>query len=259
MLHRATKASSSIDNFLLLALPREEFKFIQPHLEPVSFPPGHVYAGYSDSLTHCYFPNNGMISLLTVTGDGHACEVGYIGREGMVGISIILGRNELPYQALVQAKTDGFRAPTEVVAKLFKRNGIFHDVSLRFMSLLFAQFAQTSACNRFHSIESRLCRWFAVMCERSGDRHLVLTQEFLAYMLGVQRTSIATSAHSMQKKKLIRYSRGKIEVIDLEKLKASACECLPVINGQYARFLREEKNLHMSATRQTPGKIKGKI
>lgn len=212
---------------------------------------GTVFADYCDPIRHCYFPNNGMISLLSVLEDGSTCEVGYIGFEGVVGMSGIFGKNEMPYQALVQARSDGLLLPIDVVADLFSKSAIFHDLCLRFMSVVIRQFTQTSACNRFHTAQARLCRWFSIMCERSQDNHLSLTQEFLAYMLGVQRTSIGTIAHSLQETGLIKYSRGRIEVMDLDGLKSEACECFELIKSELQEFLSGNNPPHMSRTRQT--------
>ncbi len=240
-----------MDNFLLSVLPPDEFQFIKPHLEPVTLPRGEIYAELDDPIRHCYFPNNGMMSLLSVTQSGDTCEVGYIGFEGVVGLPVIFGRNEMPYQVLVQARSEGVRVPIAAVTELFQRNREFHDHALRFASVLLRQFAQTSACNRFHGIQARLCRWFSIMCERSGDRHLALTQEFLAYMLGVQRTSISEIASTMQREGIIKYRRGKIEVVDYERLKSRACECLQLIKVELEDFLTEKKSSPKSSTRQT--------
>jgi hypothetical protein len=111
MLHGVTRPSFTAGNFLLSVLPRDELKFIQPHLESISLPAGHVYAEFCDPLHQCFFPNNGVITLLSVTYSGHACEVGYIGFEGMVGLPVIFGKNEMPYLTLVPAKSEGFLAP----------------------------------------------------------------------------------------------------------------------------------------------------
>ncbi len=251
MLYDASKPRPPISNHLLSALPPEDFLSIARHMEPITMSIGTVFADYLDPIEHCYFPNNGMISLLSVLEDGSTCEVGYVGFEGVVGMSGLFGKNEMPYQALVQARSEGFRVPIDTVAELFRKSPVFHDISLRFTDVVLRQFAQTSACNRFHTAESRLCRWFSVMCERSGNCHLSLTQEFLAYMLGVQRTSIGTIAHSLQEDGLIKYSRGRIEVIDLEGLKSQACECFELIKHELKEFLTGNKPPHMSTTRQT--------
>lgn len=251
MLYDINDKRFPLRNYLLGALPPDEFNFLRPQLEPVCYPVGTIYADFCDPLEHCFFPNRGMISLLSVTEAGQACEVGYIGFEGLVGMAVVIGKNEMPYQALVQAATDGYKVPVDAVIELFNRGTAFHDLSLRFAYVLLRQFAQTSACNRFHGIQARLCRWLAIMCERSECNNLRLTQEFLAYMLGVQRTSIATIAHGLQDEGIISYSRGKIDILDLERLRASACECLSIIDDELAGFLANKKIIDVSAIRQT--------
>jgi CRP-like cAMP-binding protein len=240
-----------VHNRLLLVLPAEEFGILEPHLELMSLARGMLLAQAGDPLSRCYFPNNGMISLLSVTEQGHAVEVGYVGHEGMVGLPVILGQNEMPCQALVQAPTDVLSVDARHVRKLFEKRGVFHDIALRYTSVIIKQIAQTCVCNHFHTIEARLCRWLTVMCERSNNNHLVLTQEFLAHMLGVQRTSIGLIAHSLLKKGIIRYSRGKVEILDAQRLKASACECYFIVQDEYEKFLSENKFPVMSDSRQT--------
>jgi CRP-like cAMP-binding protein len=241
----------SVQNRLLSVLPEEEFDFLSPHLEVMSFPRGTSINQAGDDLTRCYFPNDGMISLLSVTEQGHAVEVGFIGSEGMLGLPIILGQNEMPYQALVQVKSDCLSVEPKYVRELFDRGGVFHDVALRFLYVMIRQVGQTCVCNHFHTIEARLCRWLTVMCERSDNNHLVLTQEFLAHMLGVQRTSIGLIANSLQHNGVIRYSRGKVEILRPDELKNLACECYSVVNDEYQKFLTDKNFQVMSGTRQT--------
>lgn len=250
-MHDASDSRHPIDNRLLSVLPPDEFEQIRPHLEPVAFEPGKMLARAGDQVRTCFFPNTGMVSLLCVTEQGRSVEAGFTGVEGMIGMPVILGKNEMPYDALVQAPTEGFTADAGEVLSLFQRNGVFHDVVLRFAYVILKQMAQTCVCNLFHTIEARLCRWLTVMCERSGDRHIRVTQEFLAHMLGVQRTSIGLIANSMQKTGIIRYARGRLEITDLERLRASACDCYRVVRDESANFLAENAGYPMSDIRQT--------
>lgn len=220
-------------NRLLAALPDEEVAFLRPRLEYASYNLGTILAQPGDRLKKCYFPLKGMISLLSMTEQGSAIEIAYTGREGMVGTPAILGKDEMPYQALVQAPTDCLVIEAAAVVELFRRGGKFHDLLLRYIYAVIRQISQTCVCNHYHTIEARLCRWLTVMAERSDDRHLKLTQEFLAHMLGVQRTSIGLIANSMQRAGIIRYSRGKIEITDFDRLKASACECFYIVENEF--------------------------
>lgn len=250
-MHDAPTASLPIANRILAVLPLEEFALLQPHLELVSFPNGHLVALAGDSLKKCFFPNRGMISLLAETQHGYAVEAAYTGCEGMVGIPVVLGKNVMPYQALVQAPSEGYIVDTGRVLQLFARGGVFHDIVLRYAYVEMRQIAQTAVCNHFHDIRSRLCRWLTVMCERSGDKYLKLTQEFLAHILGVQRTSIGPIAALLQHDGIIRYRRGKVEIVDFDRLQSAACECYRIIKKEYAEFPEAAKPLAMSGRRQT--------
>ncbi|HQU94035.1 MAG TPA: Crp/Fnr family transcriptional regulator [Pyrinomonadaceae bacterium] len=251
LMHDAPAPPQPTTNRLLSILLPDEREFIEPHLELVSFPVGHFVALAGDALKRCFFPNNGMISLLAETQNGGAVEVGFTGFEGMVGTPLVLGKNSMPYQALVQAPSDGYVVDTGRVLQLFAKRGIFHDAVLRYNYVEIRQLTQTAVCNHFHSIQSRMCRWLAVMCERSGHKQIRLTQEFLAHFLGVQRTSIGAIASSLQREGIIDYSRGKIEVLDLERLHLNSCECFHLICQEFAELLAVKKDPDMSGTRQT--------
>lgn len=244
--------TSPVENRILAALPPEEFQALLPHLEEASIPIGTILANYRDPLARVFFPNRGMISLLSVNESGYACEVGYVGFEGMLCISPLIGKNELPYQALVQANLSGFFLPVQVAQELFAESGAFHNALLRFYYVVLKQVSQTCACNHFHPIRSRMCRWFSVMCERSGNKNLSLTQEFLAHMLGVQRTTIGQIAASLQAEGIISYRRGRVEIIDFERLQQSACECYWIVKDELASYLQSKDVEPMSASRQTP-------
>lgn len=220
-------------NRLLDALPHEELAVLSPHLERVQLKIGTVLANPGDTIGRCYFPVKGMISLLSVTERGDTIEVAYVGREGMVGLAWVLHGHEALYQMLVQAESECLVVDGDIVRQLFENGPRFRSLVLRYVYSLLKQMSQTCLCNHFHTIEARMCRWLTVMCERSGNRRLLLTQEFLSYMLGVQRTSIGLIASAMQTKGIIRYSRGKLEVIDLERLRECACECYRIVNAEY--------------------------
>jgi CRP-like cAMP-binding protein len=250
-MHDASDSRHPINNRLLSILPPAEFAMIKPHLEAAQFEPTTMLARAGDIVHTCFFPNSGMVSLLCVTEQGRSVEAGFIGFEGMVGLPVILGNMEMPYDALVQAPTTGFAANAQIILELFNHGGVFRDSVLRFAYVVLKQMSQTCVCNHFHTIEARLCRWLTVMCERSGDRQVRVTQEFLAHMLGVQRTSIGLVANALQRSGSIRYSRGRVEIIDLENLRASACDCYHIVRHEYERFLNDDKFKPMSDIRQT--------
>lgn len=249
----AMPPQSQIANRLLSVLPPDEFAFLEPHLELVSFPNGHFVALAGDALKKFYFPNSGMISLLAETHHGAAVEVGFTGVEGMVGTPVLLGKNAMPYQALVQSPSEGYVADAARVLQLFAMHGVFHDAALRYAYVLIRQITQSAVCNHFHTIHARLCRWLTVMCERSGRTDLRLTHEFLAHMLGVQRTSVGMIAIELQRAGVINYRRGHIEIKNFERLKSAACECHRVMQEEYAELPRppKRKAQTVSGARQT--------
>jgi CRP-like cAMP-binding protein len=250
-MHDAANGRHPIHNRLLSVLPPAEFGQIRPYLTETSFSAGTMLARAGDAVRTCFFPNTGMVSLLCVTEQGRSVEAGFAGFEGMIGIPVILGNNEMPYDALVQAPTMGFTVDARHVLDLFQQNGVFHDAVLRFAYVIIKQMSQTCICNHYHTIEARLCRWLAVMCERSENRQLRVTQEFLAHMLGVQRTSIGPIANSLQASGALRYARGRVEILDLDRLRAMACDCYRIVREEYAKFLIDEKFIAMSDNRQT--------
>ena len=227
-----------LENRLLSILPAYEFDFLKPHLETVSFAPGELIFQAGDKIRYVYFPLNGMVSLLSVTEQGNTVEVGFTGSEGMVGVPVILMQDEMPYQAMVQVSAKCSRIEAKYVTELFKQGGVFQKASLQYVYLILKQVSQTCICNHFHTIEARLCRWLSVMAERSEESHLSLTQEFLAQMLGVQRTSVGMIANNLQARGVIKYSRGKIEIKDLNALKGSVCECYHLVKSDYDSFLK---------------------
>lgn len=239
-MHDTVNFRLSVQNKILSALPDREMDFLAPHLERITLAPGNVIFQAGDSISSVYFPNSGMVSLLSVTEQGQTVEVGFTGYEGLIGTPFLLGQNEMPYQALTQSEAECLRVDAQTALKLFKQCGMFHDVVLRYTALILKQLSQTCICNNFHKIEARLCRWLTVMCERSGNKRLLLTQEFLAHMLGVQRTSIGLIANSLQEKQIIRYRRGKVEIIDFDNLKNSACECYAIIKDEQRKFVEDK-------------------
>jgi len=250
-MHDFPHSRMAIENTILASLPPVEFEFLVARVEPATLKNGTVVAHAGDTIRRCYFPSNGMVSLLSVTENGKAIEVGYTGFEGMIGLPVVLGKNEMPYQALVQAGSDGFFVDSQAVLELFNRNGVFHDSLLRYAFVVLRQISQTAVCNHFHTIEARLCRWMTIMSERSGNSHLALTQEFVAHMLGVQRTSVGMIATSMQADGLIRYSRGRVEILDRERLRNSACECYFAIANELKEYVADKRHTQMSNARQT--------
>ncbi|HEV2705930.1 MAG TPA: Crp/Fnr family transcriptional regulator [Pyrinomonadaceae bacterium] len=224
-------------NHLLSALPREESARLSRHLELVRLVPGKILYNAGDVVRHAYFPRAGMVCLLSATESGRTIEVAMIGDEGMVGVPIILRSVSAPYHVMVQLAGDALRIRGGTLREEFDRGGRLQDLLLRYMHTLLVQIAQSAACNGFHTVEERLCRWLLVCRDRVQSDTIPLTQEFLAHMLGVPRTTVTMVARAVQKKGLIGYSRGKVTILDRRRLEAASCECYKLVHKGAAEFL----------------------
>jgi CRP-like cAMP-binding protein len=228
---------TTFNNRLLAALPRKEYERLSPHLELVRLTPGKILYSAGDVVRHAYFPKGGMVSLLSTTESGRTIEVGMIGNEGMTGIPIILRSRVAAYQVIVQLAGNALRIKGEALRAEFDRGGRLQDLLLRYAHALLMQVAQSAACNRFHTVEERLCRWLLVSHDRVQTDTIHLTQEFLSYMLGVPRTSVTQFAVALQKEGVIKYTRGRINILDRTRLEANSCECYRLVREGLREFL----------------------
>ena len=231
------ESNNAFENRLLAALPREEYERLSLHLEPVKLPPGKIVYNAGEFMGHAYFPRGGMFSLLAITERGRTIEVGMIGNEGVAGLPLILGGDAIQYQVMVQIFVRAFRLRRDVLREAFHRGGHLQALLLRYANTLINQIAQSAACNRFHTVEQRLCRWLLVSRDRVQGDVIPLTQEFLSHMLGVPRSSVTTVAGTLQSRRLIRYSRGKIYLLDRAGLERSSCECYRLVSEGFKNFL----------------------
>jgi len=229
--------STASGNGLLSALPSAEYERLSPHLELVRLTPGKILCNVGDIVRHAYFPKDGMVSLISMTEDGRTIEVAMIGNEGMTGIPIILRSNVAPYQVMVQLAGNALRIRAGALREEFNQAGKLQDLLLRYTHSLLIQVAQSTACNRFHTVEERLCRWLLVSHDHVQTDTIQLTQEFLSYMLGVPRTSVTMIAVALQKEGLIRYNRGRIMILNRRSLESAACECYRRVREGSSNFL----------------------
>jgi len=222
-------------NHILKALPEEDYERLLPDLEPVELALGQVLYRAEEPIRHVYFPNNSMVSVVANTLEGQCAEVGVIGREGMIGIDVLLGSDSTLNENIVQHANGALRINTTAIKTEFKRGGVLHDSLLRFTRLLMIQISQTALCNRLHTVDERLARWLLLCRDRSGTDELQLTQEFLAIMLGTNRATVTISAIAIQSAGYIKYSRGHITVTDGEGLEDFACNCYQTVKQEYDR------------------------
>ena len=233
---RSSKAATQ--NRLLAALPTEVLDRLIPNLEPVSLPLGKVIYESGIELKHVYFPTSGcIVSMLYVMEDGSSAEIAVVGDEGVVGIALFMGGDSTPSRALVQSAGDGWRLEAKAVQNEFSRHGSLRVLLLRYTQALITQMSQTAVCNRHHSVEQQLCRWLLLSRDRLPTNQLTMTQELIANMLGVRREGVTAAAGKLQAAGLIRYSRGRITIVDRPGLEALVCECYAVVKKEYERLL----------------------
>ena len=223
-------------NHLLAALPDAEWERWQPLLEAVDLPLGQVVYESGGTLSHVYFPTTAIVSLLYVMENGASAEIAVVGNEGIVGISLFMGGESTPSRAVVQSAGRGYRMKAEVIKDEFKRTPVLH-LLLRYTQALITQMAQTAVCNRHHSLDQQLCRWLLLSLDRLQGDELVMTQELIANMLGVRREGVTEGALKLQDAGVIRYSRGRITVLNRPELERRTCECYAVVKKEYDRLL----------------------
>jgi CRP-like cAMP-binding protein len=230
---------SPMQNHLLAALPAAEFERLSPHLESIPMPLGEVLYESGAQLRHVYFPTTSIVSLLYVLEDGASAEIAVVGNEGILGISLFMGGDSTPSRAVVQSAGHGYRLKAELLKQEFNRAGPVLRLLLRYTQALITQMTQTAVCNRHHSIEQQLCRWLLLSLDRLSSDSLTMTQELIANMLGVRREGVTEAAGNLQRAGLIRYSRGRIEVLDRAGLEKTVCECYAVVKKEYDRLLAD--------------------
>jgi len=222
-----------IANSLLAALPYKDYQRLLPGLEEVTLTFGVTIYDPGAVIRHVYFPSDSLVSLLTLV-EGHlALEVGLIGREGMLGVSLALGINISPVRAIVQGTGTALRMKSARFLQEFRHSLALRQQTYRYTYTLMAQITQTAACNRFHVVEARLARWLLMTQDRVKSDEFRLTQEFLAHMLGVRRVGVTKAASALQRRKLISYSRGNIRILDRKKLEAACCPCYEIVKDMH--------------------------
>ncbi len=242
------------ENHILEALPAAERERLYPHLTLVPMPLGMVLYESGAALRHIYFPTNCIVSLLYVMADGASAEIAVVGNEGAIGVSLFMGGETTPSRAIVQSAGSAYRLTGRRLKQEFNRHGQMLHVLLRYTQSLITQMAQTAVCNRHHSVDQQLCRWLLLSLDRLDSNELTMTQELIANMLGVRREGVTEAAGKLQKQNVIRYSRGKITVVDRPRLEALSCECYAVVKKETDRLLPLRAHAGMAAD---PRRIRG--
>lgn len=224
-------------NHLLVSLPADDLGRLAPHLADVELDRGRLLYDPGDEIDQVYFPHDGVISLMTLMDSGAAIESATIGREGALGLAAAVTPRLSLVRAIVQTPTRATRIGAAQLHEVWETSPRLREIVDRHGEALFGHAVQSVACNALHSVEARFCRWLLTCHDRISTDTIALTQEFLADMLGVQRTTVTAVARALQEKGAIRYRRGIVDIVDRSALETLACECYGVIRRTYERLL----------------------
>jgi CRP-like cAMP-binding protein len=224
-------------NHLLAALPAEDFQRIGKKLRLVTMPLGEALYESGSRQRAVYFPTTAIVSLLYTLANGASAEIAVVGNEGLIGVSLFMGGETTPSRAVVQSAGHAYRLPGKFLKEEFTLGGAMQHLLLRYTQALLTQMAQTAVCNRHHSLDQQLCRWLLLSLDRLLGDELVMTQELIANMLGVRREGVTEAAGNLQDAGLIKYSRGRIKVLDRKGLETRTCECYAVVKKEFDRLL----------------------
>jgi CRP-like cAMP-binding protein len=226
---RSDAAGKAVSNVILLSLPDKEYNLLRPHLEPADLPQYEILEAPGEKIDFAYFLNDGMVSLVALSRDGRSVEVGIVGKEGMVGMSLMAGLQRGTFRAIMQMAGSGLRVRSRVFQDVLLSAPTLRAELSRFALMHGMQVAQLAACNRLHEVDQRLSRWLLMCQDRMDSPSLPLTHDFLAQMLGTGRPSVSLAAGALESAGLIENLRGTVKILNRKSLEEAACECYGVI------------------------------
>lgn len=234
-------ADDGIGNRILLSLPPATFKRIQPALEFVKTARSDVIDRADRPVEYLYFVNRGLISLVMTMKDGRTVEIGVVGIEGVTNAHALFGFTTAPLEAIVQVPGSAFRIKRTTLKSSIAGDDVLRETLEKYANFALLAFAQTAACNRLHHLEERCCRWLLIAHDSARSDTFSLTQEFLAMMLGVQRSGVSITASLLQKSGLIHYRHGTVTVTNRSALENAACECYDSMRIAFDKLFRAPK------------------
>jgi len=230
---RLQHSKGQIANRILRGLPSSEYEAMQPHFELVRLPIGRIVQESGQEMDHVYFPNHGVLSMITVLENGDLVEIATVGNEGMADLSVFLGLKVSHSRLLIQVPGDALRMERKAFLDFVSRSERLRTLLGRFTVAVFILVSQSGACNRLHTIEERAARWLLMTHDRVDADTFPITHDFLASMLGVRRPSVTLAAGILQKAGFISYRRGRMTILDRAGLEASACECYAIVKKEF--------------------------
>lgn len=243
-------------NHLLSNVSVEDYERLLPHLCPVKLSLGDVVGDSNGLFGFAYFPTTCVVSLICAMENGATAEVALTGNDGVLGTSLFLGGNTTTNRAIVGIAGEALRLDARVLKDQFMRGGTFQRVLLRYTEALITQISLTAACNRMHTLEKRLCRWLLLIRDRVTADELIMTQEFIANMLGGRRETVTVAAGRLQDAGLIHYTRGRLRIVDRKKLEETACECYRAVSTECHRILSPRNTDVTQCVRESPYKTR---
>ncbi|MGE3465691.1 MAG: Crp/Fnr family transcriptional regulator [Pyrinomonadaceae bacterium] len=238
------KTSKAPVNKLLAALPDADYKKVEPHLEECKLERDQILWEMDEVREHVYFPIDSMICLLYETENGISVEVGMTGRQGMVGVVTFIGDAKMAKRAVVQNAGRACRISGKEIERLLKESEALKDICLSYTQALLAQISQNAICNRLHSVDKQVSRYFLSTYDCLGTRQFTVTHMQIANTLGVRRETVSVAARELQDQGLIEYSRGNLKILDRPGLMAVTCECYDAVREQYKRILKDYISEH---------------
>jgi CRP-like cAMP-binding protein len=224
-------------NLLLAVMMPRDLELLSPILRPVELKQQAVLYDIGDKIGMVYFPSDAVVSMVVSLSTGEMVEAAMVGRDGVVGALAALDGKVSLTRAIVQVGGSGAACDVDAFKRVVLQSPTLLSLLLSHEQTVYAQAQQSAACNITHDVHARLSRWLLRARDLSGSDILPFTQEFLAEMLGVRRTSVSPAAHDLQRVGLIKYTRGKIQIVDLEGLKATSCECYETVRGHYDHLI----------------------
>ena len=232
----ASKSGNGTNNHLLQSLPSRELAAVLRSGERIELTLRQLLYSPNEPISYVYFPEDGIVSLVSEMNDGSTIEIGTVGKEGMIGLPVFLGAGSSPLRAFAQVPGVAVRLKVAEFKRALNNGGVLRARLERYTQALFTQLSQSVACNRLHSVEQRCARWLLMTADRVERKRFRLTQEFLTQMLGVRRATVNSIVQEFQRQGMIDYEQGEMEITNRHKLEAISCECYGIIRNEYHKL-----------------------